>query len=213
MKKIIIEENESAQTSEINKINQFRDSVNKELLQFKADTGYSPTLEDVKGLMISNDTSGLESSLNSSLESQLDKMNITGDLMRKNHKAGANDYVKKLFARLQQEGIFGVRYLHNLSMKDGLLFLNKEQEEQVRDTFRNCITSETGKELYERHKALAQSFSEFSKFVKEKTSLSYVSSGELANEFFDMDYKTGNIEISNIGYERIIRWRIERDKK
>lgn len=212
MKKLIIQENAAAQTSEISKINQFRDAVNKELHQFKADTGYSPTLEEVKSLMISRDTSGLQSSLNSSLERELDKMNITSKLMRDNHKAGANDFVNKLLNRFQQLSQ-EVRYLHNLSMKDGLLLLSKEQEEQVRDSFRNCITSETGKELYEKHKVLAQSFSEFSKFLKEKTSLRYVSSGELAREFFDMDYETGNIEISNIAYERIIQWRIARDKK
>lgn len=212
MKRIIINENESAQTSELSKINQFCNSVNRELQQFKADTGYSPTLEDVKSVIISSDATGLQSRLDSSLENQLDKMNITGKLMRENQKAGANEFVKKLLIRLQQERS-GARYLSNLSMKDGVLFLSKEQEEQVRDEFRNYITSDTGNEFHEKHKALAKSFSEFSKFVKEKTSLSYGSSGELAEEFFERDYETGNIEITGIDYERVIQRRIERDKK
>ena len=212
MKRIIIKENESAQTSEINKINQFRDSVNKELLQFKADTGYSPTLEEVKSLMTSRDTSGLQSSLNSFLESELDKMNITSKLMRENQKTGANDFINKLLNRFQQLSP-GASHLFNLSMKDGILFLSKEQEEQIRDSFRNCVTSETGKELYEKHKTLAQSFTDFSKLVKERTSLSYISVGQLADEFFDLDYETGDIEINDIAYERIIQYRTERDKK
>lgn len=212
MKRIIINENEGSQNSEISKINQFRDSVNKELLQFKADTGYSPTLEEVRGLMISNDASGLQSSLNSSLESQLDKMNVTGNLMRENFKAGANDFIKKLSIRFHQLSA-GASHLFNLSMQDGILSLSKEQEEQIRDSFRHCVTSDTGKELYEKHKALAQSFAEFSKFLKEKTSLSYVSSGQLANEFFDLDNETGNIGITDIGYERIIQYKSERDRK
>ena len=162
--------------------------------------------------MISRDPSDLQSKLNSSLESQLDNMNITSKLMRENFKAGANNFVNKLLIKLRQLSP-GASYLYNLSMQDGILLLSKEQEEKVRDTFRNCITSDTGKELYEAHKALAQSFSEFSKLVKKNTSLSYVSVAELANEFFDLDYETGNIEITAIGYERIIQYRNERDRK
>lgn len=211
MKRIIIKENEGEQAAEINKISQLCDAANKELMQFKADTGYGPTLEDVKSLVISNDPDFLQLNLNASLENQLDKLNITGKLMRDNQKAGANEFINQLSTKLRQLRD-GARYLHNLSMKDGLLFLNKEQEEQIRDSFRHCVTSDTGKELYEKHKALAQSFSEFSKLVKEKTSISCISSGELANEFFDLDYETGNIDINSIDYERIIQMRIRRDQ-
>lgn len=212
MKKIIIEENAEKQEQELNKINQFCNAVNKELQQFKTDTGYNPNLDEVKKIMVSKDQNLLLQNLNSYLDKQLDKMQITSTLMRENQKAGQKAFINSLFTRLGYLA-GNEKYLHQLSMEGGLLILSKKSEDEIRDSFRNYITSEKAKEFWNLHKAATQSLNEFSLFVKENTTLSYVSIEDLSKEFFFMDYTSRNVEIESIDYEGCVQRRTIQDKK
>lgn len=212
MKKIIIEENADMQEQELTKVNQFCNAVNKELAQFKTDTGYNPTMDEVKQIMASKNLNLLLQNLNSFLDSQLDKINVTSTLMRENQKAGQKTFVDDLFKQLNFLS-HNSRYLYQLSMEHGLLILSKESEAEIRDNFRNYITSEKPKEFWELHKAATQALNTFSVFVKENTTLSYVSIEDLAKEFFYMDYESRNVESESIEYEGCIKRRTMQDKK
>ncbi|MEO9146189.1 MAG: hypothetical protein ABI237_11605 [Ginsengibacter sp.] len=211
MKKIIIEENAEMQEQELNKTNQFCNAVNKELQQFKTDTGYNPTMDEVKKIMVSKDPILLLDNLNSFLDKQLDQMKITSTLMRANQKAGQKTFVDNLFKKLNFLP-YKSGYLHQLSMENGLLILSKENEVEIRDSFRNYITSEKAKQFWELHKAATQALNIFSVFVKENTTLSYVSIEDLSKEFFYMDFETRNVESESMDYEGCVQRRTMQDK-
>ncbi len=208
MEKITIEENSEQQDAAIKKINSFCAKVNEALVEFKTDTGYSPTFDEVKKLIQGQDLSGLRENVNSSLESQLDKQKVSGKLMRENLKAGVSVLINTLSKNLNIQSVVpGSEYLHFLSMQAGKIELKKEQEEEIRETFRNCLTTEEGKFFFDLHKSAAQSINELSKFISQKTTLQYSHIDQLTKNFFDMDFNTGEIDINSIDYETCIQRR------
>ena len=212
MKKIIIEQNEPQQNAEINKINKFCNTLNQLLLQFKTDTGYSLTMDEVKKIMFGNNTTELKENLNSFLEAQLDTMQVHGTLMRENAKAGANNFVNTLQTQMKQSSLDG-GYLHYLSMKNNTLIFEKSEEEKIRESFRLCIKTELAKEFYDKHIEAQKALNELSIFVKEKTSLFYPFIGELAKNFFYSNTNTGEVGIESIDYEICIQRRKMQNQK
>ncbi len=209
MEKIIVKENKQQQDAIINHIIQFILALNKPIAEFKKATFYSLSSDDVLRLM--NNHNGavqvINEKLNLFLDKELDRQKITIPLMRSNFKTGYQDIVSSLSSELRKHiAQPGFNYLYMLTMENNKLVLNKENEEIIRESFRNIINSEAAKKLFDLQNEVAEKLQEFWKFINEKTSLQYFTMAQVTETFFYLDVETKQIEIdTDIDYERIMK--------
>lgn len=206
MKKMIIEEHAEKHEYEIGRIRQYVEAVNKVLERFKEQTGYSPTMEDVKEIIMYQTAMALTVNLDYSLESQFNKMKVTNKVMRDNMKANTQSGILELIKQISGIIYTNARYyLHNLTMEAGKLTLTEDEAETIRNSFRNYVTSEKGTEFYELHTAAAQYLSNFFSFIRENTPLRPFS----IDEYFSLCRETGMVECEELEYERCIQHKPE----
>lgn len=206
MEKILISEDSIKQNTLIQGIKYFCNRVNQILPEFESETGYVLSIEEVRMLFFnSNDLTPLVEKVNKSVLKSFGEIKMTGIIKKTilpNYAEFIYSFANKLKPFLSN---YGADYLQsNLCFENGKLTLSLEDEEKIREQFRIYITSEQGKEFYEKHKEICKILSEFSNYVKEKTGRMFDKDG-LSIYYFDYSLEPCEILPIKMDYETALK--------
>mgnify|MGYP001788397841 CR=1 FL=1 len=196
------------QDTEINKVNAFIPVINNLLFNLKEDTGYALKMEQLEKLVFSPSQQSenlLTEQVEFFLNAELDRLKVTSNLFRNNHKAGAKSFVSAICKELRiMAGKAGIEWLHSLSIEDNKLILSAEVEETIRASFRNVIESESATKLWNLQNELCEKIQQMHSLVKTKTRLEHYNLPQLIDNFFYLDPHTSKIGIVEIDYEGVL---------
>jgi hypothetical protein len=206
MQKIILKENSEKQQQVINDIQSFCSKMNEVLSDFIGSTGYTPTKRELETLMNGGLPESMSESITLTIEAQLNKT-PGSNIMYKSMREGLKEQVYKSISGTSKKLIMigygkAKDYFFNLSLKDGKIFLSKETEEQIRESFRVSIASEAGKEFWEKHQNAVNVLNDLSLYVREKTLIRAVNIHQFAGTLFSLNNETGEIVSYGVDYDR-----------
>jgi len=206
MQKIILKENSEEQQKVINDIQSFCLKINETLSDFIQETGYTPTKTEIEALMNGYIPESLNENIALSIETQLSKTpgsNILYKSMKEGLKEQVYKAISKTLKKLQISSYGKAKdYFFNLSLEDGKIFLSEESEEQIRETFRRSISSEAGKEFYEKHQKAINVLNDLSLYIKENTLIRAVNIHQFVEILFSLNNETGEIVSYGVDYDR-----------
>ncbi|MEO6134375.1 MAG: hypothetical protein ABIP35_04435 [Ginsengibacter sp.] len=203
MDPLLVNEHLDLQEKAIKEVNNFCSKINQTLPEFKKETGYSLDINELQLLLRSNDLTSLIGSIDKSMEKSFASFN---EIVKRTLKAGTSEYVYSFGNQLKRFATLpGVDHINSLSITNDQLTLSKDNEHAIRETFKKFITSEAAKEFLEKHKAITDSMNEFSKFVKDKTSIPILHAESFGFYFFKLNNQTGSVSMLSIDYERLVK--------
>ncbi len=204
MEPIIINENLEKQNDEIRKINSFCSKFNEILPEFKNETGYELNFNDFISLLHSQEPNELINQVNEHMMQGVKDVGLTRKTFTQNTKEfiyGFSEKLKRFYSLNHSD------YLHSLSMENGLLILPKENENEIRSSFIDAITTEKGMQLFELHKEAARVLNELFQFLKKHRAAPIAPrSIEEITEGIILNQEAGEVELlKNMGYDRATR--------
>lgn len=200
MEPIILNSNLEKQDHEIKQVHLFCTKINEMLPEFQKETNYELDMQDVQTLIESNDQDRLIEKVKKSMEKSFATFNqITRTILKK----GIDEFVYGFAEKIKAVSLrWQTDHLNDLSIENGKLYLSKEQEQAVRQTFVKAITTEAGKDFYGISLATAKELTVLLKFIKENTRINFHSIGGVVNDLFYIDVTTGEVKASeSIGYD------------
>lgn len=203
MEPLVINENIEKQNQAIKDVNSFAAKINELLPEFQAETGYSLNLNEVQTLLNGNDQTALIDSVKKSMEKSLSTFN---QLTQRSLKEKVDEFVYGFAEKIKRTNSMpGAANFQILLLNDVGLYLSKEAEQTLRNTFKYSISSEAAKEFHQKHKAACIALNEFGKFVSENSQIPLFNMGNLAHTFFYLERETGSVIMESIDYELALK--------
>ena len=200
MQQIILNENLEKQNDELRKIHLYCSKINEILPEFEKETNYELNMQDVQMLIQTNNQDPLIEKVKKSMEKSFASFNqITRTIL----KEGIDEFVYSFAEKIKAVNLrWQIEHLKSLSIENGKLFLRKEQEQALRQTFVKAINTQSGKEFYDISLSTANGLTELLKFIKENTRINFHSVGAIVTDLFYIDAATGEVKANeNIDYD------------
>lgn len=203
--KILLSEDKEGLNAAIRDINKIAGKLNAILPVFETETGYSLTREDITRLISSPDQDDIIDKVNSKIKEGFPGAKIKG-LMEKTLFANTTEFVYSFSNKIKSVvATGGTRHIGLLSLIDGELKLEKEQEEKINEEFRKYLTTETGKLFFEKHKKAVESLNDLLSFIKENTVIEIFHPQQMTGNLFLFDTTTKLVSLTDVAYERALK--------